>query len=408
MTETTIERAPATDRSDYLPAVGDLKQRAATLLPELRQGAEKWERERILPHEQIRRLGRERLLTWRIPTSHGGPGATVRETVQFVIDVAAADSNIAQALRPSFLFIESLLAAGDETLLKRWLPRYLRGDVFGNAGWEIGGANGAISAAIVREGDQYRASGSKYYSTGSLYADWISAVALDELGREIRFMLPTDRAGLDLLDDFDAMGQRLTASGTTNLVNVLVRDEDIVPAPAHPCGKAGRSIVPPFAQLFLAAVEAGVARNALQDAVGFARDFARPIKHSSATRSVDDPYVQFSVGQIAALAYAAEAGVLRAADGIDAAWHAGLDDAAIVQASIDVAQAQFIAADSALRASELIFDVGGASTTARKHNLDRHWRNARTVANHNPRHWKAAVVGAWHLDGQAPPASGLF
>jgi alkylation response protein AidB-like acyl-CoA dehydrogenase len=280
--------------------------------------------------------------------------------------------------------------------------------VFGNAGWEIGGANGAISATILREGEHYRASGSKYYSTGSLYADWISAVALDDGGREIRFMLPRERAGLELIDDFDAMGQRLTASGTTNLLDVVVREEDIVPAPANPAGKAGRSIVPPFAQLFLAAVEAGVARNALEDAVHFTRHHARPIKHSSATRSVDDPYVQLSVGQISALAYAAESVVLRAAESIDAAWQAGLDDDFIVRASLDVAQAQFIAADSALRASELIFDVGGASTTARKHNLDRHWRNARTVANHNPRHWKAAVVGAWHLDGKAPPTSGLF
>lgn len=408
MTEITIEHAPTTEQPDAFRTAGELKQRAAALLGELRQGAEKRERERILPHEQVRRLGDLRLLTWRIPRAHGGPGASVRETAQFAIDVAAADSNIAQALRPSFLFIESLLAAGDELLLKRWLPRYLRGDVFGNAGWEIGGANGAISATIVREGEHYRASGSKYYSTGSLYADWISAVALDHEGREIRFMLPRERAGLELIDDFDAMGQRLTASGTTNLVDVVVHEDEIVPAPANPTGKTGRSIVPPFAQLFLAAVEAGVARNALEDAVHFARHHARPIKHSSATRSVDDPYVQFSVGQIATLAYAAEAVVLRAADSIDAAWQAGLDDDAIVQASIDVAQAQFIAADSALRASELIFDVGGASTTAKKHNLDRHWRNVRTVANHNPRHWKAAVVGAWHLDGQAPPTSGLF
>ncbi|WP_157264350.1 acyl-CoA dehydrogenase family protein [Azohydromonas aeria] len=408
MTEITIEHALTAGGLDAFRTVGDLKQRAATLLAEIRQGAEKRERERILPHEQIRRLGSERLLTWRIPRSQGGPGATVRETVQFVIDVAAADSNIAQALRPSFLFIESLLAAGDESLLKRWLPRYLRGDVFGNAGWEIGGANGAVSATIVRDGDHYRASGSKYYSTGSLYADWISAVALDDGGREIRFMLPRERPGLELVDDFDAMGQRLTASGTTNLVDVLVREEDIVPAPANPSGTASRSIVPPFAQLFLAAVEAGVARNALEDAVHFARHHARPIKHSSASRSVDDPYVRFSVGQISALAYAAEAVVLRAADSIDAAWSAGLEDDSIVRASIDVAQAQFIAAESALRASELIFDVGGASTTARKHNLDRHWRNARTVANHNPRHWKAAVVGAWHLDGITPPTSGLF
>ena len=55
-----------------------------------------------------------------------------------------------------------------------------------------------------------------------------------------------------------------------------------------------------------------------------------------------------------------------------------------------------------------MFDVGGASTTGRGHNLDRHWRNARTVANHNPRDWKAAAVGTWQLKGTPPPTSGLF
>jgi alkylation response protein AidB-like acyl-CoA dehydrogenase len=158
----------------------------------------------------------------------------------------------------------------------------------------------------------------------------------------------------------------------------------------------------------LAGVDAGVARYALYDAVNFARHHARPIKHSSAQRSVDDPYVEFSVGEIAAQAYAAEAVVLRAADQVDAAWAAGLDEESIVRAALDVAQAQYVAAAAALKAAELVFDVGGASTTARKHNLDRHWRNARTVANHNPRHWKAAVVGAWHLKGTPPPNSGLF
>ncbi|TNY02475.1 acyl-CoA dehydrogenase, partial [Escherichia coli] len=67
-------------------------------------------------------------------------------------------------------------------------------------------------------------------------------------------------------------------------------------------------------QLFLAATEAGIARNALNDAVWFARNKARPIKHSSAERSVDDPYVQETIGQISAEAFAAEAATLRAAD----------------------------------------------------------------------------------------------
>ncbi|PRD67835.1 acyl-CoA dehydrogenase [Malikia spinosa] len=410
MTAITLEPSTAPADAAIRLSVAELKRRAASLLPELRQGAEERERQRqrILPHEPIRRIGAERLLTWRVPQSQGGSGASVRDVIQFVIDVASVDSNVAQALRPSFLFLEGLLASDDEAARQRWLPHYLNGELFGNAGWEVGGANGAISASLVREGDHYRANGSKYYSTGALYSDWVSAVAIDESDREVRFMLPRDREGLELVDDFDAMGQRLTASGTTNLNHVRVDEEDIVPHHLFAGGRTQRSIVTPYAQLFLAAVEAGIARNALDDAVAFARDHARPIKHSSASRSVDDPYVEFSVGEISARAFAAEAVVLRAADSIDAAWASGLEPASITQAAIDVAQAQYVAAEAALKAAELLFDVGGASTTARKHNLDRHWRNARTVANHNPRHWKAAVVGAYRLKGTQPPLSGLF
>jgi hypothetical protein len=34
--------------------------------------------------------------------------------------------------------------------------------------------------------------------------------------------------------------------------------------------------------------------------------------------------------------------------------------------------------------------------------LDRHWRNARTVASHNPWVYKARIVGDWSVNGTAP------
>jgi hypothetical protein len=33
----------------------------------------------------------------------------------------------------------------------------------------------------------------------------------------------------------------------------------------------------------------------------------------------------------------------------------------------------------------------------------RHWRNARTVASHNPRIFKAKVLGAFQVNGTPPP-----
>lgn len=389
-------------------SVEQLNARADRLLPEIAQGAAQRERERQLPFAAVAQIAQAGFFTCRIPGRYGGAAGSVKDVIALLIRIAAADSNVAQALRPGFGFIEGLLASraeGAEAERERWFERYLQGAVLGNAGWEVGGANGSISARIVRDGDHYRASGSKYYSTGSLYADWVSAVALDENDQPVSFVLPRDRQGLELLDDFDAMGQRLTASGTTHLHNVLVKADEIRTRTVE---EGKRTIVTPFLQLFLGAVQAGIARNALNDAVAFANEHARPIKHSSAARSVDDPYVELSVGDIAARAFSAEAVVLRAAESIDRAWAAELDPQAVDRAAVDVAQAQYIAAESALKAAELVFDVGGASTTGRGHNLDRHWRNARTVANHNPRHWKAAAVGAWQLKGTPPPTSGLF
>jgi alkylation response protein AidB-like acyl-CoA dehydrogenase len=389
-------------------SVAQLLARAEQLLPAIAAGAAARERDRQLPYEAVAQIAQASLYTLRIPTRYGGPGGSVKDVIGLLVRIASVDSNVAQALRPGFGFIEGLLVSRAERAEQErqlWFARYLQGAVLGNAGWEVGGANGAISARIVREGEHYRANGSKFYSTGSLYADWISAVALDEHDQPVSFILPRDREGLVLLDDFDAMGQRLTASGTTRLDNVQVYAHEVRTRTVE---EGNRTLVTPFLQVFLASVQAGIARNALNDAVAFARHHARPIKHSSAEQSVDDPYVALSVGDISARAYTAEAVVLKAAEAIDRAWAAGLDPAAVDEAAIEVAQAQYIAAECALKAAERVFDVGGASTTGRSHNLDRHWRNARTVANHNPRDWKAAAVGTWQLKGTPPPTSGLF
>jgi hypothetical protein len=149
----------------------------------------------------------------------------LRDAIRFVIELATVDSNLAQALRPNFGLVEGLLAAHDnEADRKRWFGRLLAGHIIGNGGVERGGKQGAIQATIVRHGDHYLVNGTKYYSTGGLYADWVSSIALDEAGKETHFTVPRERAGMDL-DDFDTIGQRLTASGTTRFTNMRVETD---------------------------------------------------------------------------------------------------------------------------------------------------------------------------------------
>ena len=404
----TLDTAASTTASATAPTVAGIRAAIAPVLAELAATARAREGTRDYPFEQVRALAAARLVAIGIPEADGGAGGTVRDVAEAVIDVARADSNVAQALRASFLTAHQVTTRATLPHRARTLERLLRGELFaGTSNERSGGASGSVATTVRREGDGYLLNGAKYYSTGGLYADWFGGTATDEDGTVVSFSVPTGRPGVELLDDFDAVGQRLTASGTTRLTEVRLGADEVV--------RADRAALPnpwlgTFAQLYLASVEAGIAAAAFDDAISFGRAKARPIKHSTARRSVDDPYVRHVVGRIAARAHAARSAVALAAETLDRVRHAPADQTRAVgaEAAVVVAQAQYLAVESALQAGELLFDVGGGSATDRSHALDRHWRNARTVANHNPRDWKAAAVGAYYLAGEEPPTTGLF
>ena len=69
---------------------------------------------------------------------------------------------------------------------------------------------------------------------------------------------------------------------------------------------------------------------------------------------------------------------------------------------MSVNQSQLVIAAAALRVTTAIFDALGASGVSEELLLDRHWRNARTLASHNPRVYKARVVGDWLINGKDP------
>ncbi|MFT4259993.1 acyl-CoA dehydrogenase [Microbacterium sp.] len=380
-----------------------IREAIAPTLDALRERAARRDVEREHPYAEVRALADAGLLRYRLPVQDDGAGATVRELAELVVDIAAADSNVAQALRPGVLVVESLVTgAVTGPARDALLARVLRGDLFSGTVNERGGAAGGVQTTLTRDEHGLRIDGAKYYSTGGLHAQWFSGVARDEQGRTVAFTVPTDREGVVRLDDFDAIGQRLTASGSTLLQGVRVDAAELGEPDApkrHPHGS--------LAHLVLAATLAGIAQAAADDAVHVVQRVARPIKHSTAATSVEDPYVRQVTGRIATAAFTARAQVVAAAEALDRHWAAG-DDATAAAAVVAVAQAYIGAGEQALLAGELLFDVGGGTLTDRELGLDRHWRNARTVANHNPRGWKAAAIGAWFLAGEIPPANGLF
>ena len=53
-------------------------------------------------------------------------------------------------------------------------------------------------------------------------------------------------------------------------------------------------------------------------------------------------------------------------------------------------------------------NVVARSSGSRKRNLDRHWRNIRTITLHNPVAYKARVIGQNLLHGTPVPANAYF
>ena len=380
------------------------------IVAELRAADAAAERDRVLQYDAVTALRGTGVLSLRVPGRYGGPGGSVRDVLTAVIRIAEASSNVAQALRPHFGFAERLLSnRATEAERQQWFPRVAAGLVVGNAVTDTRGRTpgSADTTLLAGEDGVLRLNGHKFYSTGTLYADAIAVSAVDAAGNDLQVIIPTDRDGVELFDDWDGFGQRTTASGSSRFTDVAVDADEVTTVSSGRFLGHGTA----FLQLYLAAVTAGIAAAVRGDAVDYVRHRARPAAHSPAERAGVDPFILRAVGEIAASAAAAETLVLSAADTLDALVDNGpsrLDPDALAHSAAVVAQAQLLTERLTIAAAERLFDTGGASATASGLNLDRHWRNARTIASHSPLDYKAHAVGDYLVNGTAPPASGYF
>lgn len=391
------------------PAItgADLIANAQKLAHELAKGAIQRDLDRILPMDQAQKLRVMGLQTARVPRRYGGPEASFVDFAQMMMHLGQGDPNLAQMLQPHFVLMDWLTIDGSEAQRLRYYADVMSGHIITNALAERSGKTpGDFQTKLTRDGSGYRLDGVKFYSTGSLIADQLYVMARLEDGMHAIAIVPKSRAGIEVIDDWDGMGQRTTGSGTTRLDAVKVADDEVIKLPLH--GKK-RSYLGAASQIAHAAIDAGIALAALADGIEYGRTKARPVADAGVDRATDDPYVQHAVGEMAVIAHGAEAMVLRAGAVLDAtvAAQANLSGEALersyAKASIAVAEAKAASNDASLRVSEMMFRVAGASATLRKYGLDRHWRNARTHTTHDPVAYKYRAIGQFALNNTLPP-----
>jgi alkylation response protein AidB-like acyl-CoA dehydrogenase len=388
----------------------ELNERFRPVFAKIAQGTLEREAERRLPHEEVRWLREAGFGRIRVPRSHGGFGATLPQFFELLIELGEADSNLPQLLRGHIGFVESILVHGDAGTRDRWLRRIADGAIIGNAQSELGNASFRQSATTITEagdGAGGRLSGRKFYSTGSLFADWIQTSARVDAERSASVLVPASARGVLLSDDWDGFGQRLTGSGTTVFEDVEIPAEDIE---VHDGGWLPHNHVIAIFQLVHLATLSGVGRAAVADAVAFVRQRERNLFSPDQPVPKDDPQVQAVVGRITGASFAATATTLAAAAAVEDAYQAQVADRADAAESIDEADAVVFAAQGQVIALVLglvteLFEVGGASAVTERFRLDRHWRNARTLASHNPVIYRDRIAGDHALNGTSPSAA---
>lgn len=367
-------------------------------------GAAEREVNRTLPLEPIRWLKEAGFGTLRIPQAEGGFGATLPQLFQLLTELAEADSNLPQALRAHFAFIEDRLNQPDSEERQRWFRRFHDGELVGSGWTEIGNLKlGEVITRVTPSEKGWLISGEKFYSTGTLYADWIDVYAQrNDNGRDVIALVNTHQHGVEREDDWDGFGQRLSGSGTTRF-----REAQVEQAHVYDFTERFRYQTA-FYQHVLLSTLAGIGRAVKRDAAAGVASRKRIYSHGNARQVKNDVQVLQVVGQISSWVYAVEAATQQATHALQRAYevHNSGDEALIQQANVlaelESAQAQVIASELIPRAATELFNALGASDTRVSKALDRHWRNARTVASHNPVIYKIRNVGDWEVNSKEP------
>lgn len=401
------EPVPAAARVSEL--VG-LRERFGALFQRIADTAAEREHTRTLAYGPILWLKDSGFTALRVPRLWGGSGVSIPVFFELFQDLAAADSNVAQILRPHFGFIDRLLIDRDEATQAQWLPLAGQGAIFGNATTETGlGAVGQLQTTLEPDAEhagQWRLNGRKFYSTGTLYADWVTVVARStgpgQTDETVHAVVATDQEGVERLDDWHGFGQRLTGSGTTVLTDVLVPERAIIRFP-----REEPTPLVAYFQLVHLATLAGIARALQADAVAYVQARKRVYSHGSAALPKDDPLVQHIVGELASTAYIAQLAVRDVAVHLQSIADQRLTGVELPRETLDAlelrtAQAQVAVVEPVLRAATRLFDVGGSTALEESRRLDRHWRNARALASHNPVIYKARSVGDILLNEAEP------
>lgn len=351
------------------------------------------------PEAELKLLKESGLANLLIPSAFGGHGGHWSSALRAVRILARADASIAQILSYHYVNHASIVFFGSSDRWERWFTASAEGN------WLWGDSVNPVDPDLVLtpEGAGYRLNGRKRFSTGASTGD-VTLVMAAEAGadRVLASVVEHDRPGVTFLDDWDALGQRLSASGSVEFDDVAIATDDVL-------GEVGdepySTLVTPGVQLGFANLYLGIAEGALERARQLTLDRRGSWLLSEAAHYSRDPFVQRVFGELLAKVAAVEALADRWNTRYDKAIARGADVTAADRADVEIgiARLKIVATETALEVAHRVFEVTGSSSARSEVGLDLFWRNIRTHSLHDPVDYKKLEVGANYLTGDIQP-----
>jgi alkylation response protein AidB-like acyl-CoA dehydrogenase len=347
------------------------------------------------------------LATLLHPAELGGGGGHWETAALVVRILSRADASVAQLLGYHYINAASVVFYGSQETAETWNRRSVHGR------WFWGDSVNPVDPDLELAVDPdvvggYRLNGLKRFSTGASTGDvtLVNAVVRDgvDAGALLAFVLEHDRDGVAHLGDWDAIGQRLSASGAVRFTDVRVRPDDVV---GYVGDEPFSTLVTPGIQLLFGNLYLGIAQGALARGRSITKARPRPWFLSSADSYATDPLVQRVYGEFVSNVAAVEALADSLGRRFDAVVARGSSVTAEDRAeiAIRVAQLKVVSTEVGVEVANRIFEVTGSSSTHSSVGLDLFWRNVRTHSLHDPVDYKKLEVGANYLNGTVQPVS---
>jgi acyl-CoA dehydrogenase len=309
-----------------------------------------------------------------IPAEYGGAGLGITEASIVLEEVAASGAcmNGASSIHLSIFGMHPVVRHGSAELRQRYLPRVASGDLhvaFGVTEPDAGVDTTAIRTRAERDGDGYRVTGRKVWTSKALESERV--LLLTRTTPAAQCERRTDGLTLFVASLRDpAVGIRpIPKVGRNAVASCEVTYDGLYVDAGDRVGDEGRGFYYLLdglnAERVLVAAEAlGTGRAALRRAVAYARErivFGRPIGQNQG--------IAFPLAQAHARLAAAELAIRQASWRIDAGLPCG------EQANL----AKFLAAEAGFEAADIAMQVHGGFGYASEYHVERYWREARLM-----------------------------